>query len=71
MFVPLAGDINPRSFSEAPEIDAAMLKEPSVFNGEHGIHHHLGHFVVVYDLALGTLIALKKGRDHLRLKFVV
>ena len=70
LFVALAGDVDPEGLSEAKEVDAAMLEETAVFDGENRIDHHLRNFVVLHHLALGALLGVEQRGDELRLKLV-
>ena len=38
------GDVNPCRFRQAEEIDAAVLKETPVFDGQYSVHHQLWEF---------------------------
>ena len=70
LLVALAGNVDPEGLREAQEVDAAMLEETAVFDGENRVDHHLGNFVVFHDLALGALLGVEQGGNQLRLKFV-
>src|SRR5581483_2533413 len=70
LLMALPREINPRGLGKAQEVDPAMLEKPAVFDGQNRVHQHLGHFVIAHHLALGTLVALKKRSDHLRLELI-
>ncbi len=50
---------------EAPIVDAAVLEEAAVFNGEYGLHKSLRHLVVGNQAAFGSVDVLaQSGYEH-------
>ena len=70
LFMLLPGQIDPSRFEHTDEIDAAVLEESPVFDGQHGVHHHFGNVVVLHHLPLGSLFRVEQGGYQLRLQFV-
>ena len=63
LLVALARDVDPERLGQAKEVDAAMLEEAAVFDGENRVHHHFRNLVVLDHLALGALLRVKQGSD--------
>src|SRR5208282_4731971 len=63
-------DVVAHRAQNAPIIDAAVLKESAVFNGDDGVHEILWNLVVGEQAALGSLRALTQPGDKQRLEFV-
>jgi hypothetical protein len=54
----------------APVVDAAVLKEAAVFDGEHGLHQVGRNLVVGDEAALGAVGVVAQAGDEQRLKLV-
>ena len=63
-------DVNPRSFGQTHKVDATMLEEAPIFDGEDRIDHHFGNVVIVHQLPLGPLLGVEQRGHNLRFQFV-
>ena len=65
-----ANDVGQTSFREAVVVDAAVLEEAPVFDGDDGVHQVFGNLVEGDDLALGAVFAAEERGDHPRFELV-
>src|ERR1700730_18096687 len=65
-----ANHIDPGRLRHAKEIHSAVLKEPSVFDGEHRLNYHRRNLIELHELTLGALLGIEQRGDQLRLQFV-
>ena len=70
LLMPLMSQVDPCSLSQTHEVHAPMLEEAPVFNGQHGVHQDFGDFVILHQLALGTLLGIEQRRNHLGFEFI-
>ena len=66
----LMGEVDPRGFSQAQEIDSAVLEEAAVFDRRDRLHNNLGNVVVLHQLTFGTLLGIEQRSQHLGLEFI-
>jgi len=55
---------------QAEVVDAAVLEEAAVLDGDHGVHQIRGHLLVCDEAALGAVGVLAEAGDEQRLEFV-
>src|SRR5215469_4465597 len=70
LLIALPGHVDPGSFGEPHEVDPVVLEEAAVLDGQNRVDQNLGNLVILHHLALGALLALGEGRNHLRFEFI-
>ena len=63
-------DILHGALGGAEVVDAAVLEEAAVFDGDDGLHHVRRDLVVGDEAALGAVLVFGEGGDELRLELV-
>lgn len=63
-------EVGEGAFGDAEIVDAAVIEEVAIFDGDDGLHHVRRNLVVGDEAALGAVLVFGEGGDELRFEIV-